>query len=235
MNFNISAFTHEGTAKDSNQDCILVNGEVLAQGYINRDNQEHCFCFVADGVGGNRAGDFASQFVLENIKSLPVIPSSDWASDFHNINQKLLTLSCNKQELRGTASTLSGLIINKERFSIIHAGDSEMWLQRDDMFFKLTNDQVFNDLEKNSPLTSYFGGVSDNLRFDEDIYVRESLVGDTFLICSDGLFKSLSHKTVKSILNMNTDLDFKAQALLEECLRCGAEDNVSTILINRGE
>jgi PPM family protein phosphatase len=233
MNFNISGFTHKGTEKDSNQDCVLLNQSLLVSGAANLQNQSHCFCFVADGVGGNKAGDFASRYVLENIKSLgrPL----DLKTSLRGINQQLLNKSTTIQELRGTATTLTGLIADEDTFSVVHAGDSQLWLFRNEIFFKVTNDQVFNDSDENSPITSYFGGLTDSLTFDEDIFVREINVGDTFLICSDGLFKSLNNKTVKTILDGDDDLEVKSQVILKKCLQNGADDNVSLVLIYRGE
>ena len=66
MKFIISAFTHKGTVRDSNQDCILVNGQLLDVGQVHLTEQVDCFCFVADGVGGNKGGDFASRAILRN-------------------------------------------------------------------------------------------------------------------------------------------------------------------------
>lgn len=233
MNFNISGFTHKGTLKDTNQDCVLLNQHLLISGSASLEDQSECCCFVADGVGGNKAGDFASRYVLENIKALP--GNSDLETELRRINLQLLEKSSNNQELHGMATTLTGLIADEEMFSVVHAGDSQLWLLRNETFFKVTNDQVLNDSDENSPITSFFGGLTDDLKFDEDIFVREINIGDIFLICSDGLFKSLNYKAVQSILKDNTEIQSKSNVLLEQCLQNGADDNVSVVLINRGE
>jgi serine/threonine protein phosphatase PrpC len=232
MNLSISGFTHHGTVKDTNEDCILMNDLLLSEGDANLSNQDHCFCFVADGVGGNNAGDFASRYVLQNVRSLK--QSSELEGDLCDVNTRLLAETKDRVERRGAATTLTGLAARNGSFAVLHAGDSQLWLLRNEILFKVTNDQVLNEDDENSPITSFFGGVANDLRFDKDIFVREISIGDIFLLCSDGLFKSLDHKTVKGILNEAGDIRFKSAAILKECLQRGAEDNVSAVLIERG-
>jgi len=233
LEFNISAFTHVGTVRSSNQDHILVNEYLLNEGEVHLIEQDNCFCFVADGVGGNKAGDFASHFVLEKLKLETNFSSSNIEQNLQKINEQLLSVSKTNNEFSGTATTLTGLVIKNSIFQVIHAGDSQMWLLRNDMFFQITKDHVFDELEKNSPITSYFGGNENYLRFDKEVTIHESLPDDIFLICSDGLFKSLNQKNVKSILKAEKDLEAKAKKILENCLLAGAEDNTSVILIHK--
>jgi serine/threonine protein phosphatase PrpC len=54
---------------------------------------------------------------------------------------------------------------------------------------------------------------------------------DKFLICSDGLFKAMNPKQIKSILDSKRDLDIKIKKILDIVLENGAEDNVSVLLI----
>jgi len=233
IKFNISAFTHTGTVRDSNQDHILVNGQLLNEGEVHLIEQEKCFCFVADGVGGNKGGDFASYFVLARIKAEQDKLLLDAEQILKSINNKLIEDTSNDIKLKGCCTTLTGLLVQNDLFKIIHAGDSEIWLMRNDMFFKITNDQVLDETIKNSPITSYFGGLANFLKLDCDTSIHEPLIDDLFLICSDGLFKSLNQKIVKSILKADKDLETKAKKILENCLHAGAEDNISVILIQQ--
>jgi protein phosphatase len=230
--FNISAFTDIGTIRKKNQDSILVNGQFSNTGFINKKNQEFLSCFVADGVGGNKAGEFASKFVLERIRKtqLENFNSIDEAY-FKEINTNLIDTSKQDQKSIGSATTLSGVLYSKSTLKIIHAGDSEIWLLRNDSFIKITNNQVLNTKIENSPITSYFGGNEDYLKLDSNIYLAEILVSDKFLICSDGLFKAMNPKQLKSILSAEKDLNIKTEKILDVVLENGAEDNVSVILI----
>jgi len=233
MKFNISAFTHVGTLRESNQDNILVNGQILNKGEVHLFNHNNCVCFVADGVGGNKAGEFASNFILEKLRLVTDFSFPNIEQTLFQFNKLLLNESKSNEKIRGTATTLTGIVVKENIFQIIHAGDSQLWLLRNDIFFQITNDQVLEEVAKNSSVTSYFGGTDNYLKLDSRIFVHESAVDDIFMICSDGLFKSLNLKFVKSILKADKDLETKAKKILENCLKEGAEDNTSIILIHQ--
>lgn len=233
IKFDISAFTHVGTVRNTNQDHILVNGQILNEGDFHLTEQDNCFCFVADGVGGNKAGDFASKFILDKLRFVSDFNSPNIDDILHRINEDLISISKSDNSLIGTATTLTGLVIDNGIFRVIQAGDSQLWLLRNDMFFKVTKDHVLDEFDKNSPITSYFGGLDNYLNLESDTSIHESLIDDLFLICSDGLFKSLNQKIVKSILKADKDLETKANKILENCLHAGAEDNISVILIHQ--
>lgn len=231
LHFSISGFTHTGTVRTHNEDHILVNGTVLNSGTLSYQNQNGCACFVADGVGGNKAGEFASHYVLDKIKGLTVQQHTDLADMLPTINEALLHETQKEHARTGAATTLSGLMADSDSLHVFHAGDSEIWLLRDSMFFKITKDHVFDPDAENSPITSYFGGLQPSLVVDSDVPIKEAQPDDFFLICSDGLFKSLSAKEVKSILLSDADLGTKAETILSRCLHSGAEDNTSAIFI----
>lgn len=231
MKFNISAFTHHGTKRLINEDNILVNGVYLNEGEIHITEKTNCVCFVADGVGGNLGGKFASQFVLEKIKLIDEISNTDKNSVLQNINSELLSTTTNKETLQGAATTLSGLILKNNNLEFFHAGDSQIWLLRNNIFFQITTDHVLDDLINNSPITSYFGGFTNNLKLENNTIIQEHLKGDYFMICSDGLFKSLNQKTVKSIISSDIGNDIKVKSILKKALENGANDNISVILI----
>jgi PPM family protein phosphatase len=231
--YNISAFTHVGTISESNQDGILVNGTQLNDGEIHLINQNICNCFVADGVGGNKSGDFASFFVLEKLMAISDFSFPNIEFSANQINEQLISISEKNYKIKGAATTLTGLIANDVLFQIIHAGDSQIWLLRNDMIFKITTDHILDETQSNSPVTSYFGGFANNLKLDKNISIHEGFTDDIFIICSDGLLKSLNIKVVKTILKEDSTIELKAKKLLKTCLETGAEDNISLILIHQ--
>jgi protein phosphatase len=221
--------------RNTNEDCILVNGTLLFDGSIHLTYEQTCFCFVADGVGGNNAGEFASRFVLEQLKEVFDNGHDDLEKRLHHVNTELLSVSSTDLCLKGAATTLSGIIINDSKFQIIHAGDSQIWLLRDDSFFQITIDHVEDDSVENSSITNYFGGLSDHLHFDAIANVIDPSPDDIFLICTDGIFKSMKSRIVKSILSSDKDIAEKSEQLMLNCLLHGADDNISAIIVKISE
>ena len=235
MVFNISAFSHPGTERSQNEDCILVNGHLMNEGDIHLSNEPHCICFVADGVGGNRGGSYASGFVLDKFKLIKDFEISQISDFSKSINEQLLLSTSENDQLKGAATTLSGLVLLGDICLLLNAGDSQIWLLRNDMFFQITTDHVLDDLVPNSPITNYFGGKYDHLELEIKILNYDLLAGDIYIICSDGLFKSLNQKKVKSIVNSDETNDKKTQEILKSAIEAGANDNISVILVQIDE
>lgn len=231
MKFNICGFTHKGTgAYTSNEDSILINGSLINEGDIVLTGQASCICFVSDGVGGNNAGRFASEFVLSKIRELDSEKLKDLNKVLNDVNEKLLEASINDEAKRGCACTLSGIIAVDDYIDFFQIGDSEIWLLRNDMFIKISKDEVIDEDNVNSPLTNYFGGAQNHLKINKDWDKPELLQNDVFLLCSDGLFKSLNVKLVKTILAATKNIQEKVMKLKENCLALGSDDNISAII-----
>lgn len=231
----MSGFTNIGTQRELNQDRILVQDTVVADGAGYIQEIENCFCFVADGIGGGPAGEYAAQFVLEQIK-LRISSDTQYSDDallkiFSSINNELIEVGKNNTEYHGSGTTLVGIIIHQESFKVISAGDSPGYVFRNNSMIKITGDQVLDPFEENSPITSYFGGKSDELQLSFETVLREIKVDDILLLSSDGLLKALSIKQVKAILSNSKPIDDKASFILRKALEADAEDNISCILI----
>lgn len=235
MRFNISAFTHTGTHRRMNQDRVLAQDTILNLGSFVATDSNYCFCFVADGIGGGPAGDFAAQFVLEQIRAR--ISSDTWHSAkeihtlMHAINTELIQL-CNADiALYGAGTTLVGLIVHGEKFHLLNAGDSPAWILRNGNLLQITQDHVLSPFMQNSPITSYFGGHESGLKLEFSHMLKSIMPGDVFVITSDGLLKALELNQLKSILLNSKPLAEKSAFMLKKSLESGAEDNLAVILI----
>lgn len=236
MKFDISGFTNLGSNRTINEDCIIIQRNVYNSGLYTFTNQNECFCFIADGVGGNPNGKEAADFILTQINSRitsEIIKSKDSLSKYLNqINLDLFTMGEVFPERSGMASTLVGICYSDEIFYVLNAGDSPLWILRDDVFFKVTEDHLLNPNLPNSPITSFFGGKNPELKISfYDNTLRELRKDDIILLCSDGLFKSLEQIQIKKILSNNQSVEEKANFLLNKSLSQGASDNISAIII----
>lgn len=232
MKFNIGGFTHKGTGiYESNEDNMLINGFQTNEGVYYVHDTDQCMCFVSDGVGGNSAGDFASSFIISKIKNADISQLENLKEHLESANEELIAISLNDNALRGCACTLSGVIMINGNFNFMHIGDSEIWLYRDDMFYKITQDEVLDPDDWKSPITNYFGSTQNNLKIKTNYSYPIPAPGDVFVVCSDGLFKSLKSKVVKPIVSAKISIEEKVQQLLDTCLTTGSDDNVTAILI----
>lgn len=249
----ISALTHIGTKRQTQQDAILVNGNLLTDGMLTLENQEVVTCFVADGVAGSTDGAFASRYILGQISE--IVFDDDWmlnVSKLQKINQRLNRL--NAENGANSASTLCGIIYNGKDLQIFQTGDCELYLLRGDHFIPLAsvhNESVENIKKKypgisleqayekaNNTITSFFGSQTPHLRFDLDWQRRIKLPAvngvqpnDKIIICSDGLFKSISKGELLTIIEEHGDKHKMLVTILKKSKNNGAIDNVSMVMI----
>jgi len=130
-----------------------------------------------------------------------------------------------------SGTTLVGLLISNNFFKVVNAGDSQLWLFRNNTMTKLTEDQVLNPQQENSPITSYFGGKSQDLSLSFDTILRNIKANDLLILTSDGLLKSLTVNQIKTILSNSRSLIDKTELILQKALQSGAVDNISCIFI----
>ena len=232
MKFNIGGFTHKGTGKYMvNEDQVLINRTKVEEGELFLYDQEMCYCFVSDGVGGRQGGVFASTFLILMLRGIPDDQFAEINQRLYTINEELIRQASKSSDLTGCACTLSGMV-SKEGFTdFYHVGDSEIWLLRDEMLMKITKDEVLNEDDPSSPITNYFGGEENKFKINTEWNKPEIVEKDVFLICSDGLFKSIGVKIIKPILASDKSVEEKVLKLKENCLKKGADDNVSAIVV----
>jgi protein phosphatase len=235
LQFNIAGFTHRGTEREINQDRILIQDSIYNEGLYSFSNVDTCFCFVADGIGGGPSGELASQFVLEKVRTRIAVEKTGNSAEIRDlleaINGDLLQFGKADPLYLGSGTTLVGLIISNDQFHIINAGDSEVYVSRDKMLLKVSEDQVVDPFKSDSPLLSYFGGKENALSLDLNSILKEVVAGDVILLTSDGLFKSLDNKQVSAILSSSRAFGEKAKFILQKALEKGADDNLGCILI----
>ena len=208
--------------RSSNMDSLLLREAVYGDVPI-------ILAVVCDGVGSLQDGAFASS---ETVKQL-----SKWFDEIHDtkrIGMRLLDRVSlinndivNQSQERGidTASTLSAILIDGDKFYIVHVGDSRIYAFKADCLEQLTVDQV-----KDGVLVSYIGRKPQT-----EVFYREGNVdGCSFLLCSDGLYKKLLESEISSELHGITKRRMKTivSNLLEKAVRNGETDNISIAVVH---
>jgi serine/threonine protein phosphatase Stp1 len=227
--------THQGCVRAANEDSLASRprDQVWA---------------VADGMGGHKNGQYASQTLAACIGAALIPDDMDGAckavaAAIHTANDEIYAESQSAGEQMG--STIIALIIREREFAILWAGDSRAYLLRDDALHLLTKDhtQVQEMLDRgllaaeqavNHPMGHVLAravGVQPDL--DIDAISDTAQVGDIFLLCSDGLHGVLSDDQISQIIaNWGRQ---SAEKLVEACLERGAPDNVTVAIVRAFE
>ncbi len=228
---------HRSCNQDSYVTCTNKNGDFLA--------------LVADGIGGGRAGDVASQKTVQYIdkyfNSLS-FNSLDDAKEkitvlLKNANKYVFDLSMSNVDYFGMGTTLTGILITAYGCLSINVGDSRTYGIVDKKLFRLTNDHTYVNqmLEKGEitykeslthPKRHYLTravGVFDDVEFD----IHKVKDMDMFLLCSDGLCGYMQDNEIMNILDSleYDSLKKKGDALIDKALKKGGFDNVTVVLV----
>jgi protein phosphatase len=158
-------------------------------------------------------------------------------------NRRVFRDAEQRVEYTGMGTTVVAALISGSQMTFVNVGDSRMYLVGPDALRQLTRDDSWaallareSRLDEASILRHPMRHVLTNVvgaRTELELTVEELALesGQTLLLCSDGLYTTLSEAAVHAIVASATDLDGAAGALIQAAVdaRCG--DNVSVILV----
>jgi PPM family protein phosphatase len=222
--------TDVGRQRDTNEDALLVSPPFFA---------------VADGMGGAKAGEVASQlatdaFADEDGAEEP--PEGRLARIARDANRRIYELASEDESRRGMGTTLTAAMVTGREVSIGHVGDSRAYRLRDGRLEQLTKDHsLVAELERRGEITPKAAeshpqrsiitrALGPEPDVEVDTYTVAGKPGDVYLLCSDGLTSMVSDDEVASILRGAADLDEGAQALVRAANQSGGKDNVTVVL-----
>jgi serine/threonine protein phosphatase Stp1 len=227
--------THEGCVRSVNEDSFVARA---------RDR----VWAVADGMGGHKNGQYASQALAQEIGAASIPDDLAEACEvvaeaIHAANDTIYAESRSVGEQMG--STIVALVVRETEFALLWAGDSRAYLLRDDVLHQLSRDhtQVQEMLERglldaeqaeNHPMGHVLAravGVQDELEIDA--ISDTAVAGDVFLLCSDGLHGVLGAGEITEIVSRWGRKS--AEKLVEACIEKGAPDNVTVAIVRAFE
>jgi protein phosphatase len=224
--------THCGKRRKNNEDAVL-------------SRPDDGLWAVADGMGGHEAGEVASQAVADVLAELSL--SGSLHEDVNAVEDALVSVN---DELRVLARTQGGgntigttvvALVAASRVGVaLWAGDSRLYRLRGSRLEQVTRDHnpISDLLESGSVseadvlaadtniITRAVGGQPDLFL---DIAVFDVDPNDTYLLCSDGLYRELAGPELVDVLRGDA-LDDVVGQLLRKCLEGAARDNVSIVV-----
>lgn len=229
------ATTHPGASRTYNEDCFV-------------DRPDLGLWAVADGAGGHEGGEMASRMLRDALESIP--PSLSAAELLAEVRTKveathetLRSLAQQQGQSILGASTIVVLMVRDDYFACLWAGDSRSYLLRDGMLQQITHDHSLvqelvdagairpEDAEahpQGNVITRAVGADVDEFVLDKAS--DRTMSGDRFLLCSDGLYKSLREPEIASLLADDTGVP-PTQAMISAALAMKASDNVTAVAV----
>lgn len=239
--------TDVGMLRDHNEDAVASD---LSIGLM----------VLADGMGGYKAGEVASEiavlmiaseineFMLDksslgDLDADLMLESQMLAQAVARTNAAIFKISQDEPQCAGMGTTLVAGIFADNKLAVGHIGDSRMYRLRAQTLAQLTEDHSLIQEQINAGLmTVEQAKLSNNKNLvtralgiesemDLDLQEFDVEVGDVYLLCSDGLSDLLSDtEIVEILLEANGNITHAANNLIKQANENGGTDNISVII-----
>ncbi len=217
------------------------------------EQEKHGWLYVvADGVGGAEAGEIASQYATEQMKTYYLThgDGQPWGERLRQAmlaaNTMLRQLVAYEHDGRRMATTMVAAVLTPQHAYIANVGDSRAYHWRAGSTVQITRDQslVARLVEEgaisaaeaeNHPYQNvilYSIGSDKNPRID--LYDLPLMAGDVLLLCSDGLTKHVSNAEIGSYIGRYKLADVP-RLLVDLANERGGRDNISVIAVRYGQ
>ncbi len=211
---------------------------------------EHGVYVVCDGMGGAAAGEIASSIAVDEIlrhltarrdASLPLPELAERA--VCAANEAIYSRAQRNQHLNGMGTTLVALVADERHAWVFNVGDSRAYRLRGGRLQQLTLDHSLVEEQvrmgrmtiaeaQRSPLRNVITrALGTQNCVTPDSFAVETEPGDVFMLCSDGLTRELTDRTIETLLKPNEALESRCAVLIDAAKKAGGHDNITCILV----
>jgi serine/threonine protein phosphatase PrpC len=217
---------------------------------------------LADGMGGYNAGEVASGIAVSVVatevshrllNASPVDITENGGEELgisllrdniQKANASIFHAAQSQPQYAGMGTTIVSALFYDNRVAVGHVGDSRMYRLRGEVLETITHDHSLLQeqldsgmisledarLSKNKNLVTRAVGIDAHV--DSEIHVHEVLVGDIYLLCSDGLNDMVEDDDIQATLfALQSNLPLAASQLIQMANDNGGRDNISVILV----
>ncbi|MFP7494131.1 Stp1/IreP family PP2C-type Ser/Thr phosphatase [Terribacillus saccharophilus] len=233
--------TDRGQIRSHNED---------AGGVFSNSNAQY-LAVIADGMGGHKAGDVASQLAISHLRSwwetAAVFDSPQQTEEaikqaIKDVNTSVYGASQESEELSGMGTTVVAAVCTDDFVTIAHIGDSRCYLLNEEGFKQVTEDHsLVNELVRSGEITEQDAehhprknvllralGTDQDVEMDLVSITWEA--GDRLLLCSDGLSNKIDKQELLQYLTSGEEIEHIAARLVTIANERGGEDNISLII-----
>jgi PPM family protein phosphatase len=203
---------------------------------------------VADGMGGHKAGEVASQTAVKVITEVyeraKGSPGEALEDAFQTANRTILQLASKNQDMAGMGTTCTALAIVGNEAWAAHVGDSRLYLVRGEGIYQLSEDhtaiqemvrqgllsaEAAETHEDRNVLLRAMGTKPDLtiMRWPEPMDVRQ---GDAFLLCSDGLHDLVNESEMLAVVK-GASSEEACRKLIVMAKERGGYDNITVAVV----
>lgn len=230
--------TDVGMKRDVNQDYVFTSEKPIG----NIPN----LLVVADGMGGHKAGEFASKFAVETLvqeleQSREQGPEAMMKKAILSANHKLIETAKQNVRLEGMGTTVVAATVIEHTLYFANVGDSRLYLLNDEIK-QLSRDHSFvqemvrlggiraEDARNHPDKNIITRAVGAKEKLEVDFFEYRLKKGDVIVMCTDGLSNMVEDEEILRIVKSSRDVVEAVERLVERANYNGGSDNIGVVV-----
>jgi serine/threonine protein phosphatase PrpC len=240
----VASLSDVGRVRENNEDSYLY-WEPTSEEEFQRKGR---LAVIADGMGGHEGGQEASRLAIATVREI-YEKDADLTSEgpqlallraFAIAHERIVNFAAQNLQFHGMGTTCTAIAIVGHRLFFAHTGDSRLYLVRGSAISRLTHDHSYvgklvesgivstEDAETHPQrhiLTAALGtGKEASVDGPEHVLTLE--VGDSLVLCTDGLWSQVKEQDIVGIISRNTAAE-SCRAMMNLALQRGGPDNIT--------
>ena len=234
INADVSNFSIKGPGKAESEDAI-IGGLQVAGGVLFA---------VADGLGGQPAGDVASKTALVGLGlGLGIAGKPDFDAGFRQATRALVEKTRTQPGTRGMATTISAVFIKDTRAHVGHAGDSRIYHIHRGEIEQITKDQTrarqMVDAREMTPTEALHDDrrhllhsvVSARGKYELEKAHFTVEQGDRILLFTDGVYNLIDEAELLELSDNSVEIEGFSEAICLRINAMGAVDDATAVCV----
>jgi PPM family protein phosphatase len=202
---------------------------------------------AADGIGGHKAGAYASREVVTSLAQCPDITPEGINRNLLDTNRRLHEAGIQNADLAGTGAAVVGMFATADNLYAFNVGDARIYRQEGGRLKQMTEDDsveqmlVREGLMKSHggirpasmhALTQSVGGSKEYHEIEPHFYLLPITNRARFIVCTDGLTDMLSGKDMERVVVPVLTAAAAVQALFNAAMEAGGKDNITVAVVD---
>ena len=233
------SITDTGITRDMNQDYYFSSDTPVG----NLPN----LYIVADGMGGHKAGDYASRYTIERIvasvmRSGLQEPVAILKGAIRKANELLVDESKEDESKRGMGTTVVIATIMEDKMIVANVGDSRLYVVGSSMRQVTRDHSLVNEMVRLGEINAAEArihpdkniitrAIGASATVEADFFEVDLEKNSQILMCTDGLTNMVRDEEIFRIMNGDETLEEKAEILVRTANTNGGRDNITVMII----
>ena len=243
---NFYCLTDKGKVRTTNEDFAFASDKSV--GSLGN------LFIIADGMGGEKAGDYASEYAVKKVVELLRSGDEEFLRTdgvvamirdaISEANWQLFETARTDATKAGMGTTMVCATFLDGHLHVSNVGDSRLYVQRGENLYQITLDHSYvQEMVRNGEITEeaakhhkYRSRITRAVGAESMVHVDffHVPVGavDRVLMCTDGLTNMVPDTDIRAVLSEDTAPKQQAETLLGKALEAGGKDNITIIVID---